>query len=68
MVNFPDDKKVYIVGMSGIREELQAQGIRTCGADVSVLLAPYATLEMIMNDDDGVVGRQPCRVQRKDRP
>lgn len=54
--------------MSGIREELQAQGIRTCGADVSVLLAPYATLEMIMNDDDGVVGRQPCRVQRKDRP
>ncbi|KAJ8654629.1 hypothetical protein O0I10_009680 [Lichtheimia ornata] len=33
VVNFPDDKKVYIVGMSGIREELQAQGIRTCGAD-----------------------------------
>ncbi|KAI8584723.1 hypothetical protein K450DRAFT_217692 [Umbelopsis ramanniana AG] len=31
VVNFPADKKVYIVGMSGISEELKAEGIRSFG-------------------------------------
>ncbi|KAF7727309.1 hypothetical protein EC973_007825 [Apophysomyces ossiformis] len=33
IVKFPSDKKVYIIGMAGIREELTAEGIRTCGAE-----------------------------------
>ncbi|KAI8390862.1 HAD-like domain-containing protein [Radiomyces spectabilis] len=32
VVKFPADKKVYIVGMSGIKEELAAVGIRSFGA------------------------------------
>jgi hypothetical protein len=34
-VKFPADKKVYIVGMSGISEELKAEGIRSFGGVVS---------------------------------
>ncbi|CAO3675129.1 unnamed protein product [Umbelopsis vinacea] len=31
VVKFPSDKKVYVVGMAGIRDELDAEGIRSCG-------------------------------------
>ncbi|KAJ3333413.1 hypothetical protein HDU76_008437 [Blyttiomyces sp. JEL0837] len=31
-LQFPQDKKVYICGMSGIQEELDSEGIRHCGA------------------------------------
>ncbi|KAG2217025.1 hypothetical protein INT45_011576 [Circinella minor] len=33
VVHFPPEKKVYIVGMEGIRDELNAEGIRTCGGE-----------------------------------
>jgi 4-nitrophenyl phosphatase len=32
-LKFPEDKKVYIVGMNGIRDELAAEGIRSCGGE-----------------------------------
>ncbi|KAI7891807.1 HAD-like domain-containing protein [Mucor mucedo] len=33
VLNFPEDKKVYIVGMDGIKHELEAEGIRSCGGE-----------------------------------
>ena len=35
IVHFPTDKKVYIVGQGGIKDELTAEGISFCGSDVS---------------------------------
>ncbi|BDA44388.1 Glycerol-3-phosphate phosphatase [Coccomyxa sp. Obi] len=43
-INFPQDKKVYIVGEVGIQEELDLKGIRHCGgpadADKKIELKP----------------------------
>lgn len=33
VLKFPEDKKVYIIGMNGIRDELAAEGIRSCGGE-----------------------------------
>ncbi|KAI9474154.1 MAG: HAD-like domain-containing protein [Benjaminiella poitrasii] len=33
VLEFPQDKKVYIIGMNGIRDELAAEGIRSCGGE-----------------------------------
>ncbi|KAI7907836.1 HAD-like domain-containing protein [Cokeromyces recurvatus] len=33
VLKFPKDKKVYIIGMNGIRDELAAEGIRSCGGE-----------------------------------
>lgn len=33
IIKLPSDKRVYIVGMNGIKEELAAEGIAYCGAD-----------------------------------
>ncbi|KAI8372044.1 HAD-like domain-containing protein [Choanephora cucurbitarum] len=33
VLKFPQDKKVYIIGMNGIRDELAAEGIRSCGGE-----------------------------------
>lgn len=33
VLNFPEDKKVYIVGMDGIKHELEVEGIRSCGGE-----------------------------------
>jgi 4-nitrophenyl phosphatase len=35
VLNFPQDKKVYVIGMTGITEELAHEGIQSCGAEVS---------------------------------
>lgn len=37
ILNFPADKRVYVVGESGIVDELNAVGIKTTGASVSNL-------------------------------
>jgi 4-nitrophenyl phosphatase len=34
VLKFPTDKKVYIIGMQGIKEELALEGIKSCGAEV----------------------------------
>ncbi|KAI8328982.1 HAD-like domain-containing protein [Chlamydoabsidia padenii] len=33
VLNFPQDKKVYVIGMTGITEELAQEGIQSCGAE-----------------------------------
>ncbi|KAI7861467.1 HAD-like domain-containing protein [Spinellus fusiger] len=33
IVQFPETKKVYIIGMEGIKHELEAVGIKCCGVD-----------------------------------
>ncbi|GAA5804362.1 HAD-like domain-containing protein [Helicostylum pulchrum] len=33
VLKFPEDKKVYIIGMDGIKDELAAEGIRSCGGE-----------------------------------
>ncbi|ORE05089.1 2-phosphoglycolate phosphatase [Rhizopus microsporus var. microsporus] len=33
VLKFPTDKKVYIIGMKGIKEELALEGIQSCGAE-----------------------------------
>lgn len=43
-MNFPADKKVYIVGMSGISEELKAEGIRSFGGVVSSMYLDESVL------------------------
>jgi 4-nitrophenyl phosphatase len=35
ILKFPSDKRVYIIGMNGIRDELAAEGIASCGGEVS---------------------------------
>ncbi|KAI8639671.1 HAD-like domain-containing protein [Parasitella parasitica] len=31
VLKFPEDKKVYVIGMAGIKDELAAEGIQSCG-------------------------------------
>ncbi|KAI9484716.1 HAD-like domain-containing protein [Zychaea mexicana] len=38
VLHFPADKKVYIIGMEGIRDELNSEGIRTCGGEVGAVV------------------------------
>ncbi|CAO3597788.1 unnamed protein product [Absidia cylindrospora] len=33
VLDFPKDKKVYVIGMTGITEELAHEGIQSCGAE-----------------------------------
>ncbi|KAI8887899.1 2-phosphoglycolate phosphatase [Backusella circina FSU 941] len=33
ILKFPSDKRVYIIGMNGIRDELAAEGIASCGGE-----------------------------------
>lgn len=35
VVNFPADRKVYVLGMEGIEDELDAEGIQHVGGTVS---------------------------------
>lgn len=35
VLNFPADRKVYVLGMEGIESELDAVGIQHCGGTVS---------------------------------
>lgn len=50
VIHFPADKKVYVVGMEGIRHELSAQGIQVLGADLDSHLE--FTDETIPHDPD----------------
>lgn len=36
VLNFPQDRKVYVIGMEGIEDELDAEGIQYVGGTVSV--------------------------------
>ena len=35
VLQFPKDRKVYVIGMEGIEEELQAEGLQYLGGTVS---------------------------------
>ncbi|PWN26624.1 2-phosphoglycolate phosphatase [Jaminaea rosea] len=50
VLNFPSDRKVYVIGMEGIEEELDAEGIQHCGGTAkedNVFLPPldFSTLQ-----------------------
>ncbi|ORY50767.1 2-phosphoglycolate phosphatase [Rhizoclosmatium globosum] len=52
-LELPDNKKVYIVGMSGIQEELDAEGIKHCGSsDDNENLTDMSEMSTIKNDPD----------------
>lgn len=36
VLQFPQDRKVYVIGMEGIEDELDAEGIQYVGGTVSV--------------------------------
>jgi len=40
VLKLPEDRSVYVVGMEGIQEELDAVGVRWCGGTVSVAPVP----------------------------
>lgn len=44
ILNFPKDKRVFVIGESGIVDELKEVGIETCGASVSYLFYLVANL------------------------
>jgi 4-nitrophenyl phosphatase len=37
VLNFPEDKKVYLIGMSGLEDELRSEGISFIGGTVSII-------------------------------
>lgn len=39
VLNFPEDKRVYVLGEKGLEDELDAVGIKHCGGTVSNLVA-----------------------------
>ena len=42
ILNFPKDKKVYVIGMKGLEEELDAVGVAHCGGSVSLWISSVA--------------------------
>lgn len=56
-INFPKDKKVYIVGEVGIQEELDLKGIKHCGgpADAEKKIELKAGYALPHDDDVGAV-------------
>ena len=40
VLQLPKDKKVYVVGMSGLEEELKEEGIQYLGGTVRVSILP----------------------------
>ena len=61
VLHFPADKKVYIIGMTGIQEELNAEVIRTCGGDVSFIQLSSKTYTETARQEDvnAVFGDEP---------
>ena len=54
-MKLPKDKKVYVIGMSGIEEELKEEGIAYIGGTVR----PLHESHRHMNRDEALVGNEP---------
>lgn len=64
VLNFPADRKVYVIGMHGIEEELDAEGVLHCGGtskEDNVFLPPLDFTELRKEDAiDPKVGAVVC--------
>lgn len=47
MIKLPRDKKVYVIGMAGIEEELRDEGISFVGGTVSTPSQYWSRVELI---------------------
>jgi 4-nitrophenyl phosphatase len=46
VLNFPMDKKVYVIGMSGLEDELRSEGISFIGGTVGVTLTRHPSMRI----------------------
>lgn len=56
ILNFPKDKKVFVIGEAGLEEELESEGISYCGGSVRCLPAAFLT---VSDADEGLRLRIP---------
>ncbi|CAG8485638.1 9982_t:CDS:10 [Scutellospora calospora] len=62
ILKFPKDKKIYVIGESGIADELALEGIRYCGLNDNIVQDQPFTLEDITPDPE--VGAVLCGIDR----
>jgi ribonucleotide monophosphatase NagD (HAD superfamily) len=55
VLNFPKEKRVYVIGMSGLEDELRAEGISFIGGTVSI------TSSVILQCASNLLLAGPCR-------
>ncbi|KAK0476123.1 HAD-like domain-containing protein [Armillaria novae-zelandiae] len=57
VVKFPKDKKVYVIGMSGLEEELKEEGIQCLGGTdpADRTLEPFSLADFVLDEDVAAV-------------
>jgi len=46
VLNFPMDKKVYVIGMSGLEDELRSEGISFIGGTVGITIIRHPSMRI----------------------